>query len=96
MQYYVYLLANATNAVIYVGVTNDLVRRVFEHKSQIDPNSFTARYRVDRLGYYEAHGSIETAIQREKQIKGWNRGRKNALVASMNPGWVDLYNGLLQ
>lgn len=96
MQYYVYILANATNAVIYVGVTNDLVRRVHEHKTHIDPDSFTARYRVDRLVYYEPHASIEAAISREKQIKGWNRRRKDALVTSMNPGWVDLYNGLLQ
>ena len=96
MQYYVYILANATNAEIYVGVTNDLVRRVHEHKAHIDPDSFTARYRVDRLVYYEPHASVEATIGREKQIKGWNRRRKDALVASMNPGWVDLHNGLLQ
>ncbi len=70
MQYYVYILANATNAVVYVGVTNDLIRRIHEHKAHIDPDSFTARYRVDRLVYYEPLGSAEAAIDREKQIKG--------------------------
>ncbi len=95
MQYYVYILANATNAVLYTGVSNDLVRRVAEHKAHLDPASFTARYRVDRLVYYEAHGSIEAAISREKQIKGWNRWRKNALVEGFNPAWVDLFESLL-
>ena len=95
MQYYVYILANATNAVLYTGVSNDLVRRVAEHKAHLDPDSFTARYRVDRLVYYEAHGSIEAAIGREKQIKGWNRRRKNELVKGFNPAWVDLFESLL-
>ena len=96
MQYFVYILASATNAVLYVGVTNDLVRRVYEHKGHFDPDSFTARYRVDRLVYYEVYGSIEAAISREKQIKGWNRKRKNALVSTMNQAWMDLYDGLLE
>ena len=95
MQYYVYILASATNAVIYVGVTNDLIRRVHEHKGHINPDSFTARYRVDRLVFYEGHGSIEAAISREKQIKSWNRRRKDALVSTLNPGWVDLYDSIL-
>lgn len=96
MQYYVYILASATNAVIYVGVTNNLTHRVYEHKQQMDQRCFTARYRVDRLVYYEPHDSIEAAINREKQIKDWNRKRKNELVASMNPKWLDLYDEILK
>ena len=96
MQYYVYLLANAANTVLYTGVTNDLLRRVHQHKAHIDPGSFTARYRVDRLVYYETHGSSEAAVAREKQIKSWSRKRKDALVAEKNPGWIDLYNALTE
>ena len=96
MQYYVYILANATNAVLYTGVTNDLPRRVYQHKTHADPASFTAKYRVDRLVYYEVHGSNEAAIAREKQIKGWSRAKKDALVSQFNPEWVDLYKTLVQ
>lgn len=71
---YVYLLANKYNNVLYTGVTNDLIRRVFEHKNKL-VDGFTKKYNVDRLVYYEACGSIVVAIEREKQIKGWSQKR---------------------
>ena len=95
MQYYVYMLTNAHRNVIYSGVTNDLVRRVYEHKHHLDKGSFTARYNVEFLVYYEVATDINAAIEREKQIKGWNRKRKNKLIESKNPNWVDLYEGIL-
>ena len=95
MQYYVYILSNANKSVIYTGVTNNLIRRVYEHKQHFDKGSFTARYNIENLVYYETSIDIESAIQREKQIKGWNRKRKNKLVESKNPGWEDLYESLL-
>ena len=93
--YTVYLLTNDTNVAIYTGVTNDLLRRVYEHKQLLDPKSFTARYGIQKLVYYESCTDVLAAIEREKQIKGWNRKRKNKLVESMNPEWKDLYDTLL-
>ena len=93
--YFVYMLANVTGTVVYTGVTNDVVRRVYEHKYNIDPNSFTAKYSVHKLVYYESTTSSYEAITREKQIKSWNRKRKNELVESMNPEWEDLYDSIL-
>ena len=95
MSYYVYILANSNNRVIYTGVTNDLVRRVYEHKQHMDKSSFTARYNVDKLVYFEETPSNLAAIEREKQIKGWNRKRKNKLVESKNPTWKELYEEIL-
>ena len=95
MNYYVYILTNDHRNVIYTGVTNDLARRIYEHKHHLDQNSFTARYDVTRLVYYEAVSDPVTAIEREKQIKGWNRKRKDKLVESKNPDWVDLYEQVL-
>ena len=95
MSYYVYILANSNNRVIYTGVTNDLVRRVYEHKQHMDKSSFTARYNVDKLVYFEETPSNLVAIEREKQIKGWNRKRKNKLVESKNPNWKELYEEIL-
>ncbi len=95
MEYYVYILANVTNTTIYVGVTNDLIRRVYEHKNKMDPNSFSAKYDIHKLVYYESTPDVRAAIEREKQIKGWNRARKNKLVATKNPQWEDLYQSLL-
>ena len=92
--YFVYLLTNVTNVVLYTGVTSDLPGRVYEHKNALDPKSFTARYGVHKLVYYESYSDVRAAIEREKQIKGWNRRRKNALVESMNPEWKDLYETL--
>ncbi len=93
--YYVYLLANTTGVALYTGVTRDLVRRVYEHRNNLAPGSFTARYGVHRLVYYETTTDVRAAIEREKQIKSWSRRRKNALVESMNPHWLDLYDTIL-
>ena len=95
MNYYVYILSNVTNTTIYTGVTNDLVRRVYEHKHNLDKGSFATRYSVHKLVYFESTSSRYAAISREKQIKSWNRKRKNQLVEEMNPEWVDLYNSIL-
>ena len=95
MQYYVYILTNFNKNVLYTGVTNDLRRRVYEHKHHLDKGSFTARYNVENLVYYEVTSSVESAIEREKQIKGWNRKHKNKLVESKNPNWEDLYDVIL-
>ena len=89
--YYVYILASETNVTIYTGVTNDLLRRIYEHKNNADPDSFTARYKVHKLVYYEETTDARNAIEREKQIKGWNRKRKNKLVSEFNSEWKDLY-----
>lgn len=91
--YYVYILSS-TNGVLYVGMTNDLVRRVSQHK-QREISGFTRRYNVDRLVYFEHTHQADAAIAREKQIKGWVREKKVALIASRNPQWVDLYPGLV-
>ena len=96
MNYYVYILANTTGTVVYIGVTKDLIRRVYEHKHKLDPNSFTAKYDVHKLVYFESTSDVRAAIEREKQLKGWNRKRKNKLVESMNPSWEDLYESILR
>ena len=93
--YYVYILSNNTNTTIYTGVTNDLLRRVYEHKHEMAEESFTAKYKVHKLVYYEATSDVRSAIQREKQIKGWIRAKKNKLVETMNPTWQDLYQSIL-
>ena len=95
MPYYVYILANITNVAIYAGVTNDLLRRVHEHKTDADPQSFTARYGIHKLVYFEETSDVYAAISREKQLKSWSRKRKNQLIESSNPEWRDLYPDLL-
>ena len=87
--YYVYILANRNNKVIYVGVTNDLERRMYEHKSKLC-EGFTKRYHVDKLVYFDVAADVKSAIEREKQIKGWIRTRKNKLIETINPNWEDL------
>ena len=86
--YYVYVMTNASHT-LYVGVTNSLQRRVWERKHRALPG-FTSRYRIDRLVYYETTTSRESAIAREKQLKGWLRRKKINLIRSANPGWEDL------
>ena len=86
--FYVYIMASRTR-VLYVGVTNDLARRVNEHKQGSVPG-FTTRYRVTRLVYFEEFADIRGAIAREKEIKGWVRSRKTSLIESRNPTWEDL------
>ncbi len=95
MQYYVYILTNKNHTVLYTGVTRDLVRRVYEHKNHADPNSFTAKYKVNKLVYFEETNDVKAAIEREKQIKSWPRNRKIALIFESNSQWVDLYNQIL-
>ncbi len=92
--YYVYLMTNKKNTVIYTGVTNDLIRRVYEHKEKL-VKSFTSRYNINKLVYYEVFQDIENAIIREKQIKGGSRAKKIELINGMNIEWNDLYAGLL-
>lgn len=87
--YFVYILTNWTNEVVYVGVTNNLERRILEHKSKFIPG-FTRKYNLEKLVYYEHFGDIEAAILREKEIKGWRRSKKNFLVSKENPQWEDL------
>ena len=92
--YFVYLLASKRNGTLYIGVTNNLVRRVAEHKAREVPG-FTSTYGVDRLIWYEVHSSIDAAIVREKQIKGWKRAWKLELFRDLNPDWSDLYPSLV-
>ena len=95
MQYYVYILANSTNVALYIGVTRNLLRRVYEHKNHLDPDSFTSKYNIHKLVYYEETTDVKTALEREKQLKGWRRSKKNALVTTQTPEWRDLYPALL-
>ena len=86
---YVYLMSNAHNTVLYIGVTSDLMRRVAEHKAKIH-QGFTERYNADKLVYFETTDAMIDAITREKQLKNWQRAWKNDLVATRNPSWLDL------
>ena len=87
-QWYVYIMTN-NSSTLYVGVTNDLERRVYEHRHKLVPG-FTSRYNITQLVYYEAYGRPVHAIEREKQIKRWRREKKIALIRSQNPRWLDL------
>lgn len=87
--YYVYILTNQTNKVMYIGVTNDLKRRLYEHKNELI-DGFTKKYHVHKLVYYESYKDVRLAIAREKQLKGFLRIRKNKLVETTNPTWDDL------
>ena len=91
---YVYILTNKGHNVFYVGITSDLIKRVFEHKNKF-VEGFSKKYNIDQLMYYEVFENIEEAIQREKQIKGLLRSKKIALIEKMNPKWEDLYLKLL-
>jgi len=93
-QYYVYILTNKTNKVLYIGVTNDLVRRMFEHKNKI-VEGFSKKYNLTKLVYYEATINVESAISREKQLKNWHRDWKMNLVNERNPDWRDLSEGFV-
>ncbi len=92
-QYYVYIMTNKTNRVLYTGVTNNLKRRVYEHKKKL-VEGFTKKYNIGKLVYYEVCEDIESAILREKQIKGGSRQKKIELVNCMNREWRDLYEEL--
>lgn len=90
-KYYVYIMASGKNGTLYTGVTNDIARRSFEHKTHMNTKSFTARYNVNKLVYMEVYENPEYAIMREKQIKSWNRNKKKDLIENYNPEWIDLF-----
>ena len=90
----VYLLASGRNGTLYIGVTSDLIKRVFQHRNNLS-DGFTKRYNVHNLVWYEVHERMESAILREKQIKKWRRTAKIGLIEQGNPGWQDLWHELL-
>ena len=92
-QYYVYILTNKLNEVLYIGVTNDLIRRIFEHKNKL-VKGFTEKYNLTKLVYYETTNEIESAIMREKQLKNWHRQWKINLITEFNSRWEDLSDDL--
>jgi len=95
MNYYVYILASGFNGTLYIGVTSDLVKRIWQHKNkQVD--GFSKKFNVDKLVYYEQHKDIESAITREKQMKKWHRTWKIKLIEKDNPEWKDLYGDIIQ
>ena len=87
--YYVYILSNWSDSVLYIGVTRNLSRRLYEHKNEL-ADGFTKKYHVHKLVYFEATSDVRSAIAREKQLKGWTRCKKNALISKVNPSWSDL------
>jgi len=95
MNFWVYILASRPGGTLYVGVTNNLIRRVFEHREGL-VRGFTKRYGLKMLVYYEQHATAEAAIQREKNIKHWSREWKIDLILSMNPEWCDLYDDIVK
>jgi putative endonuclease len=92
--YYVYILASKRNGTLYVGITNDLIKRVWQHKNDI-AGGFTKKYQIHKLAYFEETNDVESAIKREKQLKQWNRKWKLDLIESKNPDWKDLYIDLI-
>ena len=93
--FYVYLMTNRSRVVLHTGITNDLMRRVWEHQNKA-VKGFTKQYNVDRLVYFESFSDPRDAISREEEIKGWRRSKKNALVETLNPKWTDLSGMLFQ
>jgi putative endonuclease len=91
---YVYIITNERNGTLYTGVTNDLVRRIYEHKGQLI-DGFSSKYKLDKLVYYELIDSEIAAIEREKVIKKWNRNWKKDLIEGFNPEWRDLYSDII-
>lgn len=91
--YYIYILTNKTNNVLYTGVTNNLERRLYKHQNNIT-KGFTSRYNLKKLVYFECFDDIKYAINREKEIKGWIRKKKDSLINSLNPSWNDLSDTL--
>ena len=91
---FIYIVTNKNNTTLYVGVTSNLPERILEHKQKKYPNSFTAKYNVDKLVYWESFQEIGDAIGREKQIKGGSRTKKLELINSLNPNWEDMYESI--
>ncbi len=87
--YYIYILTTKNNAMLYIGVTNDLQRRLYEHKNKL-ADGFTKKYNLNKLVYYEEYSEVEEAIAREKQLKGWTRAKKEILINKENPDWIEL------
>ncbi len=87
---YTYIMTNKNNTVLYIGVTSNIEQRVYEHKSKVYPNSFTAKYNCDKLVYFECFNFIEEAIAREKKLKNWKREWKIELITNNNPQWIEL------
>lgn len=94
MSRYVYILFNKKNGTLYIGVTSNLIKRIYEHKNKL-ADGFTKKYDVNKLGYYEICDDITTAIKREKQLKAGNRRKKIDLIEKNNPEWNDLYHEIL-
>ena len=92
-QYYVYLMTNIKNTVLYTGITSNLKRRIYEHREKL-AEGFTKKYNINKLVYYEIHNDAYEAIKREKQIKSGSRQKKIELINNMNSNWVDLYNDI--
>ena len=92
----VYILTNSNNTTLYVGVSSDIVNRIKQHKEKHYPKSFTARYNLEKLVYYETFQLIGDAIGREKQLKAGSRAKKIALIENINPDWKDLYEGVVK
>ncbi|MRR17843.1 MAG: GIY-YIG nuclease family protein [Deltaproteobacteria bacterium] len=90
----VYMMASQKNGTLYIGVTSNLVKRVWEHKNDL-VEGFTKRYKIDHLVWYEFHANIDSAIEREKNLKEWKRAWKLKLIEMQNPQWNDLYNGII-
>ena len=93
--FWVYITASAKNGTLYIGITSDLIKRIWQHKNKIF-EGFTADYAVDKLMWFEQHNNAEAAITREKQLKKWNRAWKIELIEKANPGWQDLYDTISQ
>ncbi len=89
MLYYVYIMTNWNNRVLYTGITNDIERRVYEHKNKLI-KGFTSKYNINKLVYFDYTSDVKSAIEKEKQIKGWRRQKKKELIQSKNPEWKDL------
>lgn len=94
-QYYVYIMTNFCNQVLYIGLTNNMIRRVYEHKNKLI-EGFTSKYNVDKLVYYEIFNDVEETIKREKQLKNWHREWKVNLIKEMNPEFKDLYEEIIK
>lgn len=92
---YIYILFNKKQGTLYVGVTSNLVKRIYEHKNKF-VEGFTKKYSIDKLGYYEVFDDIRQAIEREKQLKAGSRARKIELIEGMNPEWKDLYSEIIE
>lgn len=88
---YIYIITSINNKVLYIGITNNLIRRIYEHKNKM-VKGFSNTYNLNKLVYYEQYPSIQQAIEREKQLKTWHRSWKNRLINKQNPSWRDLYN----